>query len=615
VFFLEVDMFRSKSFIRPLLSIVILASFGAGVPAVRANDIIPSDDLNGNASAFVFRGSSKRPQSRAAAGKAFSPNSPNAKSNRARVRSQAAERHKKRTEANKARAAELARIRARERNAKLRQSNILTAKAETALGEGQVDAAITDFRAALQLNAKNSDAAAGLSDALTVKGIEVAGEDADDGSAVYFIEAVKHNAKNEVAYLKLGELHEANGRVAEAIESYEKALAIDPAMSSIYQPLGLAYAESGDDAKAETYLAKADENGLASSESRLARAMIFSRQNRLDEAVAVIDQLITADPQFAAGHYQKGRIYDAGKNPEAALQAYQRAVAVDPTMASAWFDMGVIYYNKADYNNAAKAYLEVLKHDDANAQAHANLASTYRQQERFADANAQYRAANEKGIQKDPDLYSEWGYCLGKTNEWDKSTVRLKSAEELSPTAIDHNNVGWAYYNAANADKANNNEEEANRKLEVAKVSFEKSVEKDPNLSAAHLNLGSTNNALGDFAAAAAALQRALELQGNWVIALNQLGLAYRGSNDLSNAVATFNRAVNLDGNNVFGLFGLGSAQHASGDKKGAKRTQDRLKKLNPELAGQLGSIMAGKAIDAGKQKIREKIKIPGIPF
>lgn len=608
-------MFRSKRFIKPLLSIVVLTSFGTGVPAVRANDIVPSSDLNGNASAFVFRGSSKRPQSRAAVGKAFSANSPNAKANRSRIRAQAAERRKRKSEQAKARAAELARQRARQKNAKLRQSNVLTAKAETALSAGQIDAAITDFRAALQLNAKNAEAATGLSDALTVKGIEVAGENANDAAAVYFEEAVKHNDKNEVAYLKLGEIHDANGRGPQAIESYEKALAVDPEMTSLYQPLGLAYAEAGNDAKAETFLAKADENGLASSESRLARAMILSRQNRLDEAVAVIDQLITADPQFAAAYYQKGRIYDAGNNPEAALQAYQRAVAVDPAMASAWFDMGVIYYNKADYNNAAKAYLEVLKHDATNAQAHANLASTYRQQERFADANAQYRAANEKGIQKDPDLYSEWGYCLGKTNEWDKSTVRLKSAEELSPTAVDHNNVGWAYYNAANVDKANNNEEEANKKLVVAKGSFEKSVEKDPNLSAAHLNLGATNNAMGDFAAAAAALQRALELQGNWVIALNQLGLAYRGSNDLSNAVATFNRAVNLDGNNVFGLFGLGSAQHASGDKKGAKRTQDRLKKLNPELAGQLGSIMAGKAIDAGKQKIREKIRIPGIPF
>jgi cytochrome c-type biogenesis protein CcmH/NrfG len=80
-------------------------------------------------------------------------------------------------------------------------------------------------------------------------------------------------------------------------------------------------------------------------------------------------------------------------------------------------------------------------------------------------------------------------------------------------------------------------------------------------------------------------------------------------------ALTQFNRVVALDGNNVTGLFNLGSAQHASGDKKGAKKTQERLRKLNPALANQLGSILAGKAIDAGKREIRKKIPIPRIPF
>ncbi|MEO8041809.1 MAG: hypothetical protein ABI646_04270, partial [Acidobacteriota bacterium] len=72
-----------------------------------------------------------------------------------------------------------------------------------------------------------------------------------------------------------------------------------------------------------------------------------------------------------------------------------------------------------------------------------------------------------------------------------------------------------------------------------------------------------------------------------------------------------------LDGNNVAGLFNLGSAQFASGDKKGAKRTQERLKKLNPALAGRLDNILNGKAIiDDTKRKIESKIpRVPKIPF
>jgi tetratricopeptide (TPR) repeat protein len=142
-------------------------------------------------------------------------------------------------------------------------------------------------------------------------------------------------------------------------------------------------------------------------------------------------------------------------------------------------------------------------------------------------------------------------------------------------------------------------------------------VQKDPKLDAAYMNLGSTNNALGDFQAAVAALNIALSLRQDWVIAINQLGLGYRGLNNLSAAIQQFNRVVTLDGNNVAGLFNLGSAQYAAGDKKGAKKTQERLKKLNPNLAVQLDNILSGKAvIDETKRKIESKVpKVPKLPF
>ncbi len=140
-------------------------------------------------------------------------------------------------------------------------------------------------------------------------------------------------------------------------------------------------------------------------------------------------------------------------------------------------------------------------------------------------------------------------------------------------------------------------------------------MQKDPKLDGAYLNLGSTNNALGDHEAAIAALNMALSLHSDWVIALNQLGLGYRGTNNLRAAVNTFERAVNLDGNYVPGLFNLGSAQYASGDKKGAKRTQARLKRLDAALAEQLGNIIAGRVIDEGRRQIERKIPRPRLPI
>ena len=185
----------------------------------------------------------------------------------------------------------------------------------------------------------------------------------------------------------------------------------------------------------------------------------------------------------------------------------------------------------------------------------------------------------------------------------------------MSPTAVDEANVGWGYYNAAQADKQAKNDDAATAKLQKSKEHSTKAVEKDPKLDAAYVNLGSAHNSLGEHDQAVVALDKAVQIHSDWAIALNQLGVAHRGLGNMTMALTQFNRVVTIDGNNVMGLFNLGSAQHATGDKKGAKQTQARLKKLNPALADELGSIIAGKLIDAGKQKIREKIRIPGIPF
>jgi tetratricopeptide (TPR) repeat protein len=294
-----------------------------------------------------------------------------------------------------------------------------------------------------------------------------------------------------------------------------------------------------------------------------------------------------------------------------AIAAYKAALEADPTLASASFDLGVAYYNKGDYNAAAAAYQNAIKYDNSNAQAHANLASTYRQLERYPEANAEYQLASVGS--KDPDLYSEWGYCLGKTNEWDKSVARLSTAQEMSPTAVDDSNVGWAYYNAANADTVAKNDAGAKDNYSKAKTNLKTAVDKDPKLDAAYLNLGSTHNALGEHQDAVNVLNVAVKLRPNWVIAMNQLGLGFRGLKDFVNAVAILKQVVNIDSNNTFGLFNLGETYSASGNKKEAKKINDRLKRIDPALASQLDSFISGKAVI---DKVVPKVpKVPRLPF
>jgi len=611
-------MLRNFRNVSPVISLLVINAiiFTGLVTDVNANDLIPNDDLSGGASVFVFRGSRKQPQERGAFRSLSGGGSVGVR--RERIRSQVAANRKKKADAAKARAAAAARARARERNAKLKLSNTLAAAGEKKLGEGDISGATTSFRESLKANPNNADAKLGLSEALTATGIEAAGDANSEAAVPYFAEAVKLDAKNEVAFAKLGEIHDAKGRNAEAILNYEKALALDPQFSSLYMPLGLAYAAEGRSAEAESYLDKAKVAGFDSSEAQMARLLILSKQGKDVEALTAIDGMLKTEPQSAGLHYQKAAICNKTNQTDLAIASYRDAVKIDANLAGAWFDLGVIYYNKEMYNEALAAYQTVVKIEPENYQAQANLASTYRQLERFAEANAAYKAA-EPGNKTNANLYSEWGYCLGKTNEWDKSVVRLNTARELSPDAVDNNNTGWGYYNAARWDKTNQRAADAGPKLELGKQYLETAVQQDPQMEAAHLNLGATKNSMGDHDGAVESLNKALSLHGDWVIAINQLGLAFRGKNDLASALVQFQRVSTLDANNAFGLVNLGEVYHLTGNKREAKKVADRLKKINPQLATQLNGFLSGKVVvDKATQEIQKKVpKIPGvkIPF
>lgn len=605
-------MFRFKTFISYLSIFSVL--FSALLPgSVRANDIVPTDDLVGGASVFVFRGSSKRAQESAGTARGFRAGFGGAGSSRARIAGQIAVSRKRKADAAKARAAELARIRAREKNARLKQSNTLTARAETQMANGDINGAITNFRAAIKLNAKNADASSGLSEALTAKGIQNAGENYNEAALALFDEAVKLDQKNGIAFTKMGEIHDAKGRNAQAIVNYEKALAIDPTITSILLPLGLAHAEAKNYVEAEAYLSKAEEAGLASSEARLARADIFTKQGRGQEAIALLDKIIASEPSNVAALYLRASALDKMGQANPAFVGYQKVLQLDPNFGLAWFDLGVAYYNRGEYLKALDAYQNATRIDPANYQAQANLASTFRQLERYAEANAAYKAA-EPGNLTNADHYSEWGFCLGKTNEWDKAVIRLNRARELSPNAVDNTNLSWAYYNAARLDQKNKNEAAAKEKFELSRQYSQTAVQQDPKLDAAYMNLGSTSNALGDHQGAVNALNTAVSLRPNWVLAMNQLGLGYRGLGNLTAAINAFKQVSQLDSRNVFGLYNLGEVYHLTGKKKEAKQVADALKKIDPAFAGRLNDVLSGKiAIDAAKNQIQKQIKIPTI--
>lgn len=255
------------------------------------------------------------------------------------------------------------------------------------------------------------------------------------------------------------------------------------------------------------------------------------------------------------------------------------------------FDLAVDSYNRGRYEDSIANYKKVIALDAAHPDAHANLASAYRQLERYAEANAEYKSAAEF-INDDTDLFSEWGYCLGKVEEWTKAVARLQTATDLEKDAINYANVGWAYLNAAQKDITDKNTAQARTNFLQAQNFLQKSLALNPALTAVLLNLGIVYNGLGEPQNAAAILIRANSARKNWVPAINELGNSYRQSNSFPAAILQFQKAVRLNDKYAVGYFNLGEAQFSSGKKDDARKTLEKLKTLDKVLASRLDKII-----------------------
>ncbi len=214
----------------------------------------------------------------------------------------------------------------------------------------------------------------------------------------------------------------------EAIELLEKAVALDPQFAMAHARIGYTYAVTwGITDKAKPHLEKAFKLSDRLSEKdrlninawyaianldypnaieiyreiiakypletesywRLGR--LLEGEERLDEAVAVLKQGLTIDPQAKNIHNLLGGIYAESGNHSEAIASHQRYVALAPAEANAYDSLGSSYQWSGDYAKAIENYNRALELQPNFEIALVHLANTRFQLGQYAEAINLYR--------------------------------------------------------------------------------------------------------------------------------------------------------------------------------------------------------------------------------
>lgn len=489
-------------------------------------------------------------------------------------------------------------------------SKLFAGVAEYYLARDEFDKSLEFFLDAIALDGKNTRAKSGAADVLVRKGNDLLVNDKANEARALFNEALKYDPLNAGATYGLGEVLVQEGKLDEAIASYERSLANDKDLTEIYVPLGILYYQTGQIAKADDMLTKAIKVSPDSAESQFFFGLVRAVQGKDDEALKAFDAAVRFDPEYADAYFNIGEVRSRRSEFDKAITAYRKAVEIRPSYFEAWVGLGEAYYDKGDDAKAIEAYTAASKLRNDRWQVFAGLGESLRRSNRYTEAATNYILATVF-LKREPspptdqiaEYFSKAGFSIGMQCEinmqqfrpcdWPAAVKYLENAVELSKSPYDYANLGWAYYNSARTDLNLNNRDAAKPKLDAAKAALERALTGDPAIvDGVNQNLGAVLIDQGDFNGAIAALKKVTDRQPTWIFSRYALGTAYFRVNDFDNAAKTFRSALTIDKNHVPSLMSLGITEIRRKKADEVKKIIDQLKAISPSDAQRLDREM-----------------------
>jgi tetratricopeptide (TPR) repeat protein len=364
--------------------------------------------------------------------------------------------------------------------------------------------------------------------------------------------------------------HLISYRFQEARAEFDKAIEQGPENAANYSGRGSANLYLGDLAAAAADADKALALDSASAEAHFVRGQVFDWQEHAEEAIAALSRAIELDPRMAR-YYAFRSLYIGDRDPEKRLADANKALELDQGSADAHRALGAVLREEERYAEAEAEYAKAVALDTENGLRYANQAAfffakrDYAQTLRLLDENraviASYPLSAAEG-------YWARGATYLRQGRYRESLTELTKAVELVPLAPAYFDWrGYCYYllgdnNAAVADLDKAIElapsfadayyvrSLVRREQGQADAAFQdinRALALDPKDAVYHASLAALYWRQDDYPAAIEWASKAIALNPSLDEAYNIRSLARGELQQYNDAIADINKAIELD--------------------------------------------------------------------
>ena len=270
-----------------------------------------------------------------------------------------------------------------------------------------------------------------------------------DESEPLFLRALGRDRESAAALSGAGRAALAREAYGQAADYLERAVATDPGATSLFYPLGLAYAGLGDDEKAEENLARRGDGLTFPADPLLEalqatglldsplddqdRGLAAFEAGRFAEAAEIFRGVLELAPDNLALQLRLGTTLFLAGDARGAVEQFETALRVSPDLPRAHFGLGVILDAGGRHREAIEKFTAALRFDPAYLEARLALAEALRVTGQLGESVPHYERVVEAAPRFAAAAWVGGADALVRLDRYEEADVWLRASRDAFP--------------------------------------------------------------------------------------------------------------------------------------------------------------------------------------